>query len=110
MPNNVWEYESRLEPPSPLQPLPFTLHVVYIACSISYMVMPVYISETSPKEHRGMLASIIGPTYSFGLLVSLSMNVGFSKFHLGWRVPFMIIALLGLICAVGMLFVPHTPR
>ena len=74
------------------------------------MIVPVYISEMSPKEHRGMLASTIGPIYGCGLLAALSMNVGFSKFHLGWRVPYAIIALLGVAYAIGMLYAPHTPR
>jgi predicted MFS family arabinose efflux permease len=74
------------------------------------MMTPVYISETSPKEHRGMLTSIVGQGYTLGLLVSLSMNVGFSRFNLGWRVPYMIRVPIGLVYTIGMMFAPHSPR
>ena len=82
----------------------------YVLCSIFYMVMPVYIAEMSPKEHRGTLASIIGQTFNLGILVALCLNVGFAKFCEGWRVAFAIVVLLGLIFTIGMLFLPHTPR
>ncbi len=84
--------------------------MIRILSRVMYVVMPVYISEVSPKEHRGMLASIIGPAYTGGILAALCLNIGFAKFPLGWRVAFMISALLGLIYAVGMIFMPHTPR
>ena len=57
-----------------------------------------------------MLVSTIGPIFGCGLLAAWSMNVGFSKFHLGWRVPYAIIALLGVAYFIGMLYAPHTPR
>lgn len=74
------------------------------------MVMPVYISEMSPKDHRGTLTSIIGPTFTFGILFGLALNVGAEKFSFGWRVTFGYIALAGLVYAVGMALHPHTPR
>lgn len=77
---------------------------------MSFMAMPVYISEVSPKEHRGMLSSIISHTYTGGTLIALCLNVGYAKFTLGWRVSFVVLGMLGAIFAIGMLFVPHTPR
>ena len=72
--------------------------------------MPVYIAEMSPTEHRGKLTAIIGPGFHAGILFALISNIGFAKFPAGWRVAFSLIAVLGLIYAVGMLFLPHTPR
>lgn len=74
------------------------------------MVMPVYISEISPKESRGMLTSLIGPGYAMGVLVALCTNIGFSRLRVGWRVATSIQALAGLLLSVGMILVPQTPR
>jgi hypothetical protein len=72
--------------------------------------MPLYISEMSPKEYRGIVVSIIGPLYNFGFLVALGLNIGFDKYLLGWNTNFGLVGLCGFIYAVGMLFLPHTPR
>lgn len=73
-------------------------------------VGPVYVSEMSPKDYRGLMNSLLGLTFAVGILAALLFNIGFEKFPSGWRVAFAIIGLLGLISTVGMLFVPHTPR
>lgn len=78
--------------------------------SIIYMVMPLYISEISPKESRGMLTSLIGPGYAVGVLIALCTNIGFSKFRLGWRVAMIIQGLMGLLLSVGAASLPQTPR
>ena len=74
------------------------------------MVAPVYVSEVSPKEHRGFLTSMIGNSLNFGFLITAGLNIGFAKFLLGWRVGFAILAALGVSYSIGMLFMPHTPR
>ena len=74
------------------------------------MVMPVYISEMSPKEHRGTLTSTIGLTFTFGILFGLALNIGAEKISFGWRLTFAFVALAGLIYAIGMSLHPHTPR
>lgn len=81
-----------------------------LLCSIAFVAMPVYISEVSPKEHRGTLSSLIGHGYTGGMLIALCLNIGYAKFALGWRVSFAVLGLLGAVFAIGMLFVPHTPR
>jgi SP family myo-inositol transporter-like MFS transporter 13 len=72
--------------------------------------MPIYLSEVSPKESRGMLSSLIGFCYAGGVVAALCSNIGFSKFLLGWRVSTSIQALLGLLFSLGMIWMPHTPR
>ena len=64
----------------------------------------------SPKEHRGMLSALTGPTYTLGLLAVLAMNIGFARFCEGWRVGFALVALMALIFSIGMWIAPHTPR
>jgi MFS family permease len=83
---------------------------MFLCSRIAYMAMPVYISEVSPKEHRGVLFSSLSHTYTGGTFIALCLNIGYAKFDLGWRVSFMVLSAFGLIYAVGMLFVPHTPR
>ncbi len=78
--------------------------------SIIYMVMPVYISEVSPKESRGMLTSLIGIGYAMGALLGLCTNIGFSRFLLGWRVATGVQAVWGLLFSLGMVWMPYTPR
>ena len=74
------------------------------------MVMPVYIAEMSPKESRGMLGSTIGPTFNLGVNIAYFYNIGFSKVAIGWRIAIGLIAFFAAILAVGMNFMPHTPR
>lgn len=74
------------------------------------MVMPVYVSEMSPKEHRGKLSAVVGPLFSGSVLAILCFNVGFAKFRDGWRLVHVIVTVLGVIYTIGMLFQPHTPR
>jgi len=74
------------------------------------MIVQVYVSEISPKKYRGALSSIMGSAYTGGILVALCLNIGFARFCVGWRVAFAIIALTGLFCTVGMLFIPYSPR
>ena len=70
----------------------------------------MYIAEMTPKESRGMLGSTIGFSFNLGLNIGLFSNIGFAKFGVGWRVAIAIEALLGLVFAVGMKFMPHSPR
>ena len=74
------------------------------------MIMPVYITEISPKAARGMLGSLIGPGYAVGVLMGIVANIGFAEFKLGWRVASAIEAVAGLVYAFGMMWMLHTPR
>lgn len=74
------------------------------------MGVPVYVAEVSPREFRGILGSLIGPMFNIGILLSLGVNAGFAKFLLGWRVVYFVGTVLGLVYAIGMTFMPNTPR
>ena len=75
------------------------------------MVMPVYISEMTPKESRGMMGSTIGPAYILGTMIAYLINVGYAKFYMGWRVSIAVMAVVSLVFGLGMMtFIPHTPR
>ena len=75
-----------------------------------YMIIPLYIDEISPRKSRGRMGSLIGPGYNGGILVGTILNVGFSRFSVGWRVSNGILALLAVVNAVSFGFMPHTPR
>lgn len=72
--------------------------------------MPVYLSEISPKESRGMIVSLVGPLYAIGLLVAICSNIGFAEFGLGWRVSVGIAAVIALVSIIGSGYLPHSPR
>lgn len=82
----------------------------YVWYSIIYMVMPVYLSEMCPKESRGTFGAFIGIGLNAGSIIALVTNIGFAEFYLGWRFAFAILGVLSLVFAVGMKFMPHTPR
>lgn len=75
-----------------------------------YVVMPIYIAEMSPKDKRGQMVSIMGPGFAIGLLIGFCSNAGFVRFEEGWRVTCGVLALGGLLYAIGFLWLPHTPR
>ena len=72
--------------------------------------MPVYLSETTPKNLRGLFVAIIGPGYGIGLLVSLCVNIGFEEFDFGWRFAIGVNAVIGLVAVIGLIFLIHSPR
>ena len=84
--------------------------MITIVFSILYVLMPVYIGEMSPKEKRGQMMSIIGPGFAVGLLIGFCSNAGFARFEEGWRVTCAVLALGGLLYAIGFMWLPHTPR
>ena len=78
--------------------------------SILYMMCPLYTAEASPKEVRGMMTSITGPSFNAGLVTAIFTNVGFSRFSVGWRIAVVVVMVVALVFSVGMKFLPHTPR
>ena len=72
--------------------------------------MPIYISEMSPKQHRGKLLSLLGLFFQIGLLVSVCLNIFYAKFCQGWRITFVPVGVLGPIYAIGIVLMPHSPR
>ena len=57
-----------------------------------------------------MLGSTIGPTFMAGVTVALLANIGFAKFSVGWRLANVVLGIVGVIYAIGMTFLPYTPR
>ncbi len=75
-----------------------------------YAIMPVYLTEVTPKDSRGLLTSMIGPIFGLGFMVSLCTNIGWAKFDLGWRLSIGGLVVIGLVAVIGFKFIPHSPR
>ncbi|MBR1907686.1 sugar porter family MFS transporter [bacterium] len=83
---------------------------VGLAVGIVNFVVPLYISEISPKHLRGTLVSLYQWAITSGILFSYFINVAFSKSYYNWRWMLFAGVIPGLILFIGMLFMKDTPR
>jgi len=73
------------------------------------MLTPLYLSEIALARQRGMLVSFNQLAMTSGILLSNLVGYGFAA-TAGWRWMFALGGLPGVALAVGMLFLPETPR
>ena len=75
-------------------------------------LVPVYVSETVPKEVRGALVATYQLFVTMGLLTSYCVNLGTSHIHNSgqWRGAIAIGYTWGICLGVGMFFLPESPR
>jgi len=83
---------------------------VGLAVGIVNFIVPLYISEISPKHLRGTLVSLYQWAITSGILFSYFINVVFSNSFYNWRWMLFAGVVPGLILFVGMLFMKDTPR
>ena len=74
--------------------------------------LTVYGIEVAPRKSRGRVGCIMQLFISTGIMVGYfvcygSLNIGGS---LSWRLPWILQCLTCLVCAVGVRFLPHSPR
>ncbi|KAK6359213.1 hexose transporter hxt1 [Orbilia brochopaga] len=77
------------------------------------VLVPVYVSETVPKQIRGALVATYQLFVTMGILTSYCVNLGTSHVDNGpwsWRGALMIGYLWALVLMVGMFILPETPR
>jgi MFS family permease len=84
--------------------------VLGLAVGTASFVAPMYISERTPPRIRGGTVSFNQLMVTSGILVAYLINYAFSGVADNWRWMLGLGALPGLALAIGMLFVPHTPR
>ncbi len=84
--------------------------VIGIAVGIASFTVPLYISEISPSKSRGALVSLNQLAITIGILVSFLCGYAFASSEYGWRLMFLAGFIPSLILAVGMFFLPETPR
>ena len=71
---------------------------------------PLYLSEVSPKEKRGMFVSLFQLAITAGILFSYLINSFFANFELSWRLMLLAGVVPSSLLFLGMLFLPDTPR
>lgn len=81
--------------------------VLGFAIGIAGLAAPLYISESSPADKRGMLVSIYQLAITLGILGAYLVGFAFDD---SWRIMFSIGVIPGLALFVGMFVLRDTPR
>ncbi|KAL7418182.1 general substrate transporter [Mrakia frigida] len=76
------------------------------------MIVPVYQSEVSPAHNRGLLGAVefTGNIIGYASSVWIDYFCTYIKSDMSWRFPLSIQCAIGIILAVGALFIPESPR
>ena len=83
---------------------------VGFAVGIVNFVVPLYLSEISPKHLRGTLVSLYQWAITAGILFSYFINAIFAHTVYNWRWMLFAGVVPGLILFIGMCFMSDTPR
>ena len=83
--------------------------VVGIGIGLSSGTVPVYISEVSPAESRGWTVSLFQLAITVGILLAYIVDYAFARIQ-GWRWMFGLAVVPAAIFALGMLYLPESPR
>ena len=83
--------------------------VVGIGIGLASGTVPVYISEVSPAEARGWQVSLFQLAITVGILVAYLVDYAFAGIQ-GWRWMFGLAVVPAALFALGMVFLPETPR
>jgi sugar porter (SP) family MFS transporter len=81
-----------------------------LAVGTASFVSPMYIAELVPPRIRGGVVSFNQLMITLGILVAYIVDWGFAGFSNNWRWMFGVAVIPGLILAVGMYFMPFSPR
>ncbi|PKU71307.1 polyol transporter 5 [Dendrobium catenatum] len=86
--------------------------VAGVGVGYGVVIAPVYTAEISPASVRGFLTSFSEVFINFGILLGYVSNVAFSHFslHIGWRLMLGVGAVPAVCLALGVLFMPESPR
>lgn len=84
--------------------------MVGLAVGMVNFVVPLYLSEVSPKNIRGMLVSLYQWAITAGILFSYLINGAFAAAVYNWRWMLFAGVLPATILLVGMSFLGDTPR
>ncbi|RKP13961.1 general substrate transporter, partial [Piptocephalis cylindrospora] len=82
------------------------------AVGILSMGVPLYLSEVAPAKIRGTLVSMQQLAITLGILIAFWIDYGTLNIsgNNSWRVPFGIQVGIAGIMAIGMIFLPESPR
>ncbi|MBN2689112.1 MAG: sugar porter family MFS transporter [Gammaproteobacteria bacterium] len=79
------------------------------AVGLSAMVAPLYLSEVAPPTIRGAVVFLYQMAITMGLLGAFIINYLFASYG-DWRAMFAVGLIPSLLLAVGMMFLPQSPR
>lgn len=85
----------------------FSRFILGLSVGSSTQIIPVYIAEVAPPEHRGKMVVLFQFMIVFGITIAY-----FSGFVLGdhWRWMFGLGVFPAIILLIGMIFLPESPR
>ena len=83
--------------------------IVGAAIGVASFTTPLYISEVSPVKIRGRLVSINQVALTSGIVISYLVDYALADIQ-GWRWMFGLAAVPAAILAVGMFWLPESPR
>ncbi|MGH3049304.1 MAG: sugar porter family MFS transporter [Gaiellaceae bacterium] len=81
-----------------------------LAVGTASFVSPMYIAEMVPARIRGGVVSFNQLMVTLGILVAYIVDWGFAGFANNWRWMFGLAVVPGAALAIGMYFMPHSPR
>ncbi len=81
-----------------------------LAVGTASFVGPMYIAELVPARIRGGVVSFNQLMITLGILVAYIVDWGFAGFSNNWRWMFGVAAVPGAALAIGMYFMPFSPR
>jgi sugar porter (SP) family MFS transporter len=81
-----------------------------LAVGCASFVSPMYIAEIVPKRIRGGVVSFNQLMVTLGILVAYIVDWGFAPLPNNWRWMFAVAAIPGAALAIGMFFMPFSPR
>jgi MFS transporter, SP family, galactose:H+ symporter len=83
--------------------------IVGLGIGLSSGTVPVYISEVSPPDARGWTVSLFQLAITLGILLAYLVDYAFAAIQ-GWRWMFGLAVLPAAIFALGMIYLPESPR
>jgi sugar porter (SP) family MFS transporter len=81
-----------------------------LAVGTASFVSPMYIAELVPPRIRGGVVSFNQLMITLGILAAYIVDWGFAGFSNNWRWMFGVAVIPGAILAIGMYFMPFSPR
>lgn len=84
--------------------------VLGVAVGFSSTLVPMYLSEIAPYQHRGALSSLNQLMITIGILAAYLINAVFANVGSGWRYMLGFAVVPATVLFIGMFFLPESPR
>jgi len=84
--------------------------IIGLAIGVGSYTTPLYIAEVAPVQIRGKLVTLNQLAITLGIFFSYVINYAFIQFDGSWRFMFAIGVIPAILLALGMFFLPESPR